>query len=184
MSTLLIYLLASAALLSTGFASGWKVESWRADAAQLASQKATTAAIEKAAEDARALGVAEGKITFTAAQHVAEIQEKIVTRTVTQIKEVPIYVTKISDDACRIPMGFVRLFNRAAAGSDAADFAFSLPAGLTNDTPTTIKLATVAATIADNFGRYHKLSADDAELIAWVQKQQALHNEAQLTAHK
>lgn len=170
-----IYGLAGLALLISGFLGGWEVRGWRDDAGQLASQKAQTAALIKASEDARALGIAEGNITFSAGQKAAEQEVRIVTRTVTQIKEVPVYVPAKANAACVVNNGFVQLHNAGASGADDPSAAFPLPATQSVDSASGIELSTVAATVRENYGKCASNANELKGLQDWVRQQQALH---------
>lgn len=141
--------------------------------ALLAAEKAKTAAVTKAALDARALGIAEGTITITAGQHFAETQTNIVTRTITQIKEVPIYVTPKADAACVVNAGFVQLHDSAAREPSAA--AIPDAAGQSPDGPSGVALSEVAATVVANYGTYYQTRAQLIALQEWVKQQQSLH---------
>lgn len=135
-------------------------------------QAASVKAIAKAAEDARALGIAEGAITFTAEQHAAEAREKIVYRTITRIKEIPIYVTPKADAACSISLGFVQLHDDAASNQGA-----TLPdsAGQSPDSASDVKLSEVSAANIQNYGTYYQVREQLIGLQDWVRQQQALH---------
>jgi len=68
---------------------------------------------------------------------------------------IPKYITPKADAGCVIPAGFVRLHNLSAAGLDpsVASEASRVPGSgpETPDSPTTAKLSTVGAVIADNY---------------------------------
>lgn len=83
------------------------------------------------------------------------------------IKNVPVYITKKSDDSCIIPNGFVSLHDSSASGE-----------GLTNDpttpvllydSPSEIKLSEVGETVAENYGTYHEEMKRFTGLQNWVQ---------------
>ncbi len=141
--------------------------------ALLDAEKAQTAAVTKAALEARALGIAEGQITITSGAHFADVQTKIVTRTITQIKEVRVLVPPKADAACVINTGFVQLHD-SAAGEPSAP---ALPdaTGQPIDGPSTIALSDVAATVTANYGTYYQVRTQLIELQDWIRKQQALH---------
>lgn len=100
---------------AAAFGSGW---SWRGsieEARDGREKAAQLIQLQTAVQEALALGIAQGEITITAGTRVAEAKEKIVYRTITQIREVPIYVTPEDDRACVIPPGVVQLLNAAAS---------------------------------------------------------------------
>lgn len=69
---------------------------------------------------------------------------------------IPKYVSAKADAGCTVPAGFVRLHNLSAKGLDPSDAAEAsrVPSGgsETADSPTTLKLSTLGATVADNYG--------------------------------
>lgn len=156
---------------STGsFAFGYQRGHYQA---LLDSEKAKTAAVEKAALEARALGIAEGAITFTAGQHFADVQTNIITRTITQIREVRVLVPPKADAACVINAGFVQLHDNAARAPAAP--ALPDPATEPTDSPSGIALSDVGETVTANYGTYYQVRAQLIELQGWVKDQQRLH---------
>lgn len=140
--------------------------------ARIEQAAATLKAVARAAEDARALGIAEGAITFTTEQHAAEVREKIVYRTITRIKEIQTYVTPKADAACVIPIGFVQLHDDAATNQGAT---LPDPAGQSPDTASDVKLSEVSAANIQNYGTYYQVREQLIALQNWVKQQQALH---------
>lgn len=140
----------------------------------LEQQAANAKAIAKAAEDARALGIAEGTITFNVGKRIAEVQEKIVYRTITRIKEIPIYVTAKADAGCTIPVGFIRVLDDAATNRDPAE---SVPdaSGQSVDAPSGVNLSRVAATVSENYSKFWQVREQLIGLQAWVMQQAVLH---------
>ncbi len=84
------------------------------------------------------------------------------------VKEVKVYVPTQADAACAVPRGFVRMHDAAAEGviPDAPSLADASPSG--------VALSTTAATVADNYGRYHEVAEQLKSLQQWVREQQAL----------
>lgn len=175
MGNLSIALIGGISLLTVGFVGGWETRGWKAGAEAQEAQRATLSAVLKAKEAGEALGLAEGAITLTAGQNFAKQQERIVTRTITQIKEVPIYVPREANAACIVPLGFVKLLNASAASVDLASPSLALPAGQSNGTSTAVDLAAVASSVAENYGRCNANAKQLDELNAWVKSQQELH---------
>lgn len=159
---------------STGsFAIGYERGKFQA---LLAAEKAQTAVVVKAALEARALGIAEGNITFTAGAHFADVQTKIVRQTVALLPEIPVvYVTPRANRAYPINLGIVRVLNIAASGDDPAT-AFPLSAGQSDDDTATTDLASLAANVASNYGTCGQTRAQLVEVLAWVRQQQALRH--------
>lgn len=160
-------------LVGTGagaFALGYERGHYQA---LLDAEKAKTAAVTKAMEEARALGIAEGQITITAGAHFADVQTKIVTKVIHDIKEVKVYVTPKADAACIVPAGFVLAHNSAAREPSAP----SIPdaPGQSPDDPSGVKLSEALATVEANYGTYYQTRAQLIELQNWIKEQQALH---------
>lgn len=93
---------------------------------------------------------------------------RIETRTVTLIKEIPVYVSPAADARCVIPVGFVRFHD--AAASEA-----TLPAasGGSLDAPSGVDLSAVAETIAGNYGAAFQWRAEALTWRAWYRDQKA-----------
>ena len=117
--------------------------------------------------------IAEGNITFTAGQNFAEAQTKIVTRTITRIREIPVYVTPKADAACAVPVGFIRLHDDAANDHQGATIPDA--AGESLDSTSDAKLSEVSAAIVSNYGTYYQIREQLISLQNWVRQQQALH---------
>ena len=80
----------------------------------------------------------------------SEKKAEIVTRTVTQIKEVPRYVTKEAVAKCVVPTGFVRVYNASVLQEDSS------PQPGIDDTPSQVGLDTVAQVSVTNNGTCNK----------------------------
>jgi len=90
-------------------------------------------------------------------------------RTVTLIREVPVYVTPAADARCVVPLGFVRFHDAAAAGEAVV----SASAGGPLDAPAGIELSAVAATLADNYGAAFQWRAEALTWRRWYAEQKA-----------
>ena len=88
----------------------------------------------------------------------------------TIIKEVPVYVSKASDAACIVPVGFERLHDSAAANVPPVPD----PAGRSNDAPSGISLSTVAETVADNYEAGHLNAEQLKALQEWAREVHAI----------
>jgi len=77
-------------------------------------------------------------------------KEEVVTRTITQIKEVPRYVTKEAVAKCTVPTGFVRVYNASALQEDTS------PEPGIDDTPSQVGLDTIAQVSVTNNGTCNK----------------------------
>jgi hypothetical protein len=105
-----------------------------------------------AKREAKAVRITSGIATKTDAARV-----EIRTRTVTLIQKVPTYVTPASDAQCIVPVGFLRLYNAAAAGVPT-------PAGGPVEAPSGVPLSTVLETDVANLGVGYDWRA---EALAW-----------------
>jgi len=163
---LLALLLSSGGAYFVGYERGHRI-------AILEIQAESLKAITKAVEEARALQIAEDAITNEIGKHEAEARERIVTKTITQIKQVPIYVTQKADAACTVPRGFV-LQHDAAASGNASPALPDAPGGAV-DSASGVALSGVAETVIENYGTCYKIRGQLMALQDWVRQQQALH---------
>jgi hypothetical protein len=95
----------------------------------------------------------------------------------TLIKEVPIYVSKASDDFCTIPLGFQLHWNKANTGelSDSAGSTDAAPEASTDyDAPTEIKLQDVAEQHAEEAIQCTATEEQLIHLQEWVKQQSNL----------
>ena len=72
------------------------------------------------AEARVAIVIKQGKVTEKVITNWRTVDRVIEKQGETIIREVPVYVTSQDDAACRIPDGFIRLWNRANAVPDAS----------------------------------------------------------------
>ena len=130
------------------------------------------AAIAVAEAHVIAIQAASDKIsnTVVVADQVAQLQIQAVTQTI--IKEVPVYVTKIADSRCIVPVGFVRLHDSAASGV----LVVPGPAADADDAASGVALSAVAGTVAGNYGSCHADQERLKALQGWVAEQGALFN--------
>jgi hypothetical protein len=141
-------------------------------ALRLSYAQAEKAAIIKAAALQKSQDDAGTRIALAA----AAAHERIVTRTVTTVKEVPIYVTRETDARFPLPCGFVRLHDAAALGVDPADI--PNPAGKSDGEACEVANSQAISIVAANYGLY---LAEDAKLTAlqdWVSAEKALSDAA------
>ena len=112
-------------------------------------------------------------IADTRIQH-ADAAARVVTRYVdrvrtvrevgeTIVREVPVYVPVEADADCRIPVGFVRLHDAAAAGDGLPQ-----PAGAADAAPAGVALSAVAETVAGNYTACHETGEQLSALQAWA----------------
>lgn len=100
--------------------------------------------------------------------------ERIVTRYVDRVhtiyvrgatltQKVPFYVPAPADAACPVPVGFVRLHDAAAAGTEVPD-----RPGAADAVPSGVALSTVAGTVVDNYTTCHATAEQLTALQDWV----------------
>lgn len=141
------------------------LQTLRLDHAKADLAKARVAQAVAKREDA-AKTIASG---ISAKTDVARVE--IQWRTKTLIEKVPTYVPAAADADCRVPVGFVRLHDAAAAG-------LPTPAGGPEPAASGVQLSAVAATVIGNYGiaygwREEALAWRDwyvAEKAAWEKR--------------
>jgi hypothetical protein len=141
------------ACLALGFGAGWKVHDWRDASGALKAAKHEVSVVQR-----------QGAVDTAVAVQQQAAQDRIRVVTQTLIQKVPVYVTAQADSQCVVPAGFVRLHDAAAAGRDVS--AIPQGPGESADTPSGVKLSTVAWVVAGNYGVCNSLRA---ELIGWQQ---------------
>lgn len=104
--------------------------------------KTTLATVEQQLQLARS----ETKVVTKYVDRVQVVRERGATIT----KEVPVYVTAQADAACPVPVGFVRIHDAAAQGTDLAG-----SAGDPDAPAAGVALSTVADTVAGNYTACH-----------------------------
>ena len=86
------------------------------------------------------------------------------------IKEVPIYITKESDDKCVIPNSFVMLHDSASKG-EVPDSTRPV-----DETASSTKLSTVGETVFANYTTYYQVAQQLRSLQDWVKTQEGIFN--------
>lgn len=145
-------------------------ETRRADGAETA-RKAAVAALEAAQKVSKTVA-AQTAVSNAAEQKQIVVQHDIQVQTRTVIQKVPVYVSPEADTRCILPVGFVRLYNAAALGSDPD--AVPDPSGRADAAASGIACSTVAEDIADNFGTARSNAEQLKALLGWITDQQAL----------
>lgn len=112
----------------------------------VALQKAQIAALKEGMKRQAALDKGMADAAFKAGEKAG--QEKA--KTVTLIKEVPVYVTQKVDAEFAVPCAVYRLHNASALGLEAS--LINLPAGLTDESACPIKTSGLISTIIENYG--------------------------------
>lgn len=130
-------------------------------------QVKTYQAVEAAAR-AKAAQVAktQAQVTKAATQAYTVTAGHIQTITRTIVKNVPTYITPATDTRYPLPVGFVRVSDAAALGLDVS--AIPLPAGQSDDSPSTVTASHAATIIAGNYGGCRANAAQLAALEGWV----------------
>jgi len=151
-----------------GFASGagstwWLRDQMAANAKVSAARKDTKAAIKVIAKTDKAARVTESVGARTEARQAAV---RIVYRDI--IREVPVYVSPETDRRYPLPVGFVRVLDRAAAGSEAA---VAPPAGEPFDSPSDVTASDAAGTLVDWAGAYYACRTQVIGLLDWNEQQ-------------
>ncbi|MFZ2252637.1 MAG: hypothetical protein WAW13_00515 [Minisyncoccia bacterium] len=132
-------------------------------------EKASQAArVERARKDVARREAKAATISETARSDLTRETVRIQTRTITLIKEVPVYVSPAADARAVIPVGFVRLHD-AAAGQTVVPGA---PGG-SLDTDSGLSLSAVASTVVENYGTCHAITAEAVTWRRWYADQKA-----------
>jgi len=124
------------------------------------------AADAKAVAAAKALDAQSAAISQDQAHQFGDATEKVRTITKTLLKQVKVYVPASADARCVVPVGFVQLYNAAAAGVPA-------PAGGPDQAPSGDDLSAVAASVVSNFGAAHDWRAEALTWRSWYAAQAA-----------
>ena len=122
--------------------------------------------------------IQEAKIKELEAK-AAEVTVKVVTEYVykdriikekgdTIVKYVDKYITAEQDSACVLGNNIIRLHD-AAANNEVPD-----TAGLTDESPSEVKISEYSRTVAENYNTCHGISNQLEHLIQWVQEQNAV----------
>lgn len=112
------------------------------------------------------------KITHDRDVANAEAHQKI--RTVPITQEVPIYVTRETDDRFPLPCGFVRMHN--AYASNLGPAAISLPAGKSDADKCDVTASAAVSIIGANYGLALGWKADAETWVNWYADQAANWN--------
>lgn len=84
------------------------------------------------------------------------------------VKYVDKYITAEQDSACVLGNNIIRLHD-AAANNEVPD-----TAGLTDESPSEVKISEYSGTVAENYNTCYRVSNQLEHLIEWVQEQRAV----------
>jgi hypothetical protein len=135
-------------------------------AAKSADTRAAAAASARAAKAIQKREATADAITTTTAARTAQARVLVRTVTKTLVEKVHDYVPPAADARCVVPVGFVQLYNAAAAG-------LPRPAGGPDETPSGVALSTVAETDVENFGVAYDWRAEALGWRDWYVTQKA-----------
>ena len=173
--TLIYWALGAGVVFLAGFFVRAGFDDTASALALLKSQLATHE--QRAVENAIAYQVAEDAASIDVGHKAVVVRDRIVTKTVTLMREVPQRVTPEAVKACVVPMGFVELHNSSATA--AAGTAPALPdttRGAANAN-SGVGLDTVSNTILVNYQRCNQaLDRANAEWPAWYTKAKAAYD--------
>lgn len=173
------YALTAAACLAVGFAGGWTVRDWKAQAELAADRIHAAQAREAAIADALDRERAQTAVTHDVETRVVERQGAIRTVTQTIIKEVPVYVPAEADERFALPDGLVRLHDAAVSGQSVSG-SISDAAGEPDGAawwlePSRTAPSRLAAVIVENYGVCHAAFAQVEGWQDWARQQLALN---------
>lgn len=160
------YALTGAACLIVGTSSGYYLRDLQAKADQNATLKAAVKAGPKVV--ARTAKAADITATVSARTEVAQEKTRVVYRDI--IREVPVYVSAETDRRYPLPVGFVRLLDRAAGGPEAA-----LPDGprQSDDDPSEVAASHAGSVLVDWAGLYYACRQQVVGWNDWYAEQKA-----------
>lgn len=147
----------------------------RIDASAISDLKAADADAQvKAVQLASQATQKQDKVVLDAAVKEAAEQQKIVTKTVTLTKEIPVYVTAAQDASpCGFTVGFARILRAAATNTDPATL--SLATGQSDDQCSDL----TASEVAGWFAQYAATkTANDEQLNSLEASIISIHNAA------
>lgn len=105
-------------------------------------------------------------------EHDKEVQVITKTQVVTK------YITKKSDAACVVPVGFVRIHDSGVAATPIA------PSNENLDANSGLKLSEVGEVVRGNYLEYNVLANSHRLLQDWVKESKRIHDAAQKDTHK
>lgn len=111
----------------------------------------------------------QAEVSATTESHDVAAQVQIHTVYKTLVKEVPVYVNQSDIARCTVNLGFVRLFNAAASGTQLP--AISNAAGSDNDSPSGVGLDTVANVTDGNDQTYYEVKQRLVDAQNWIREQ-------------
>lgn len=135
-------------------------------------EKAAQAArMERARKDVARREAKAVQITDAVAKKSEARQVEIRWRTITTIREVPVYVTAETDRRYPVPVGLVRLHDAAARGVSPS--VVPDPAGRPDDAPSGVAASSLGETLAANYGSCLADLERFRDLQSWVDQQKA-----------
>ena len=109
----------------------------------------------------------QSRITLAVSQSFDAVKIADAASTQTQLQEVQTHVSQKADADCPVPLGFVRVFNRAAHGPVPGAAAGA------DDAPSGAQLSDVAEASVRNDGQYDQVADQLRALQDWIHQQQA-----------
>jgi len=135
-------------------------------------EKAAQAArMERARKDVVRREAKADAITADVGKKSETRQAEIRWRTITTIREVPVYVRPETDRRYPIPVGLVRVHDAAARGLDPS--VVPDPAGRPDDAPSGVAASALGETLAANYGSCLADLERFRDLQSWVDQQKA-----------
>lgn len=138
-------------------------------------EKAAQAArMERARKDVVRREAVADAITADVGKKSEARQAEIRWRTITTIREVPVYVSPETDHRFPVPVGLVRVHDAAARGVSPAEVPD--PAGRPDDAPSGVAASALGSTVAANYGSCLADLERFRDLQSWVTQQAAAWN--------
>ena len=130
---------------------------------------AQAARLDRARKDVVRREAVADAITAVVARKSEARQAEIRWRTITTIREVPVYVTAETDRRFPVPVGLVRVHDAAARGLSPTEVPD--PAGRPDDAPSGIAASAFGETLAANYGSCLADLERFRDLQGWVDQQ-------------
>ncbi len=137
-------------------------------------QAAQRARMERAKKDVVKREAVADAITTDVGKKSEARQAEIRWRTITTIREVPVYVSPETDHRFPVPVGLVRVHDAAARGVSPAEVPD--PAGRPDDAPSGVAASALGQTLAANYGSCLADLERFRDLQGWIDQQAAAWN--------
>lgn len=162
---------------------GWPHIRWAPGLSLAAQRDGLARELATAQDQASAVQALDDALGHHIAQADTKAQVIIKTRYVTQIHEVPHYVTVQADRECVVPRGFVRLWNDASAAPDSGGQAAPSAPGTDDSAPSGVVLSDIERAHISDAATYQSVAQRLRDLQAFVRETSAPEPPTDVTKH-